>query len=216
MSRRRLVPADAVAPAATTRSVLSALRHATSAAHAETEKHPLLRPLMSPTLQRQQLARILCGFREFFALLEPGVTKELPALLSSTGYRYQPRVPLLVADIRDLAQVPPIEAGLCRDLAVSPSRNLLGVLYVVEGATQGGRVIAPRLARSLGVTASWGARYFHLYQDAQWSRLHSVLAREETICPTEPVIEAALGCFDLLQQVMDRVAPATEEGEHAG
>lgn len=192
------------------RSALDTLRRSTASLHAEIESHALLRPLLSPDISPAQLALLLCGFREFFALLEPGLGARLPPVLSGAGYRYHPRLPLLIADLGDLAETPPVPAGFCADLAGAVPGNLLGTLYVIEGATQGGRLIAPHLLAQLGLGQSRGARYFHLYRQRQWPVLRTVLA-EPADGALEDIVGSAQNTFRLLHRVLDRVQIARQE-----
>ncbi|MDZ7784530.1 MAG: biliverdin-producing heme oxygenase [Halioglobus sp.] len=195
--------------------MLDALRRATSSLHAETENHPLVSPLLASDPTAQQVAWLLCGFREFYALLEPALSSRVPADLAATGYRYHPRLPLLKADIADLVGDAPVPPGLCRDLAFLCPGNPVGILYVVEGATQGGRVIAPALASSLGTGAHRGARFFHLYTRGQWPLLRGFLAsRGSDGC--DEILLAGCATFRLLHRVLDRVYRMRQGYEKAG
>lgn len=185
-------------------SLLPALRRATADLHARTEQHPLVGALLSPALQTEQLAWLLCGFREFYALLEPKLSAGLPSSLLDRGYCYQPRLPLLTADIADLVDKPPAVSGLCRDIPLPALNNPLGILYVVEGATQGGRVIAPALRASLALGPARGARYFHLFQRGQWQIVRQWLATTG-IDGRQDVLASGCDTFTLLHRVLDRV-----------
>lgn len=185
--------------------VLGALREGTAALHAETERHPLLRTLLSPALTTRDLALLLCGFREFFALVEPLVPQRLPAELRCGAYVYYPRLPLLEADLADLTADLPVPPGMCRELAIATPGNILGILYVIEGATQGGRVIAPHLGRHLGFNAHWGARYFHLHRRRQWLPLRALLA-QPGLQDMDGIVSAGRETFRLLHQVLDQIS----------
>ncbi len=160
--------------------LLARLRQATRPVHRELERHPLLRPLLSADLSRRNYVRVLGAFAAFYRDMEPGITAALDALTiqgeTSTPYRYRPRLFVLQQDLDDLdAQQAGVSAPLPRLPALQTPEALLGVLYVLEGATQGGRVIAPRLAQALNLGPAFGARYFHLHEAGQWPHLKRVL-----------------------------------------
>jgi heme oxygenase (biliverdin-IX-beta and delta-forming) len=160
--------------------LLARLRQATRPAHHEMEQHPLLRALLSPDLSRQAYVRVLGAFAAFYRDMEPRLMAALDPLTiqgdTSTPYRYRPRLSVLQQDLDDLdAQPAGVSAPLPRLPPLQTPEALLGVLYVLEGATQGGRVIAPHLAQALNLGPAFGARYFHLYEAGQWPHLKRIL-----------------------------------------
>lgn len=184
-------------------SALAALRAATSALHIATERHPLVRSVLSPSACVGDLVGLYCAFREFHALIEPYLqAASLPASLLRLGYRYRPRLPLLEADLSDLAG--PLWPRQCVNIAAPHWKSPLGLLYVVEGASQGGRVIGPRLTASLGVGPDWGARYFHVRDATQWVILRDWLALEDGGDP-DKLVDAGREAFILLQRAFDQV-----------
>ncbi|WP_440995378.1 biliverdin-producing heme oxygenase [Arhodomonas sp. SL1] len=166
--------------------VLDELRRQTAPAHRRLECHPLLGALLRRELTCDRYTTILGMFYRYYRALEPALAMWAgdPRLLRA-GYRYRPRAPLLREDLSALGRgqgragppkdalpgTPPLDSG---DAA-------LGVLYVIEGATMGGRVIAPRLRETLGVRRERGGSYFHLYEHGDWPVLRDLLeACQET------------------------------------
>ncbi|KQP39473.1 hypothetical protein ASF34_14160 [Methylobacterium sp. Leaf106] len=81
---------------------------------------------------------------------------------------------------------------------------LLGALYVTEGSTLGGQVIAHHLHRSLGAEiASGGCAYYEGYgkrdTGAMWASFRTFLDRSGEEGPPHHVIEGARWTFDALK-----------------
>lgn len=89
----------------------------------------------------------------------------------------------------------------------------LGVLYVVEGSTLGGRIIARELARSVGVTPDDGGRFYASYRDdrgARWTAFKSALDAYGEAHPeaSDDAVRAASDTFDVLRTWMEAPVPA--------
>lgn len=193
----------------------TALRDGTSAEHRALEKHPLLRPLLRPDLEAGQYCSALHPLLHFYRRLEPALVPACTAAViqlgAGNGYCYSPRTPLLIQDLKDMGQRPE-PAPETRPLPdLSTPWRVLGVLYVLEGATQGGRVIAPRLARSLGIDGGTGARYFTIHnrdEGSSWRALTNIL-RGLDKPPQLELIAGARQAFTSLHQHMDAWHQAT-------
>jgi len=153
---------------AKSRDMLSLLRTETRQQHSALEQHPLLCRLLSPGLCREEYGRLLQAFWCFYRRLEPDLMAALPELERQApfvAYGYQSRLPLLEADFYDLllGKPTPIVASNATISHPSPG-EALGILYVLEGASQGGRVIAHRLRKTLGLSGTHGAHYFNQHE----------------------------------------------------
>lgn len=193
-------------------SLLEQLREHTRPAHLALESHPLLQRLLSPRLTESEYGQVLQAFLTFYQRLEPALGPAAAALLKrhpSPDYSYSPRTAVLVDDCRALG-IPfegfvPHPIGLCLD---GGDAQLLGVLYVIEGSTQGGRVIAKHLAQTLGVNEHSGARFFNRHRwDDSWSAFRrwfdtdlADLFQEDFRC----MVEGADRTFDALRAHLDR------------
>ncbi|MEQ8234864.1 MAG: biliverdin-producing heme oxygenase [Gammaproteobacteria bacterium] len=160
--------ADTNAGAGGPDDVLLALRTATAAVHDALEREL---DLLRPDLTLDEYATVLARMAAFYAPLErrihglPDLAAQVPAL---TARR---KLPLLERDLRALAaRGVAWSAGDHVPDALLPCVDAvptaLGCLYVLEGATLGGRVIAPHLARCLGLSATDGAAFHAGYGDA--------------------------------------------------
>lgn len=146
----------------------SQLREQTAAAHRVLDSSPLLSALLSPELSLASYVKILSIFYDFYCDYE-SILLETCADLRFDACARQ-KLPLLEKDARALG------VSFDRSHTDFPSLNLdskakvLGMIYVVEGSTLGGRVIAKHLAKKLGLNAMNGAAYFHNYGSAVASR----------------------------------------------
>lgn len=181
-------------------NLLVDLREGTEAQHRRLEKHPLLLPLMTSTLSLTQYAQVIAGFTGFYESLESRI-KAMSSRIEFPDYRYQVRLPLL---LEDCAALPDCAITPC---TVTPEYSckdqLLGVLYVLEGATQGGRVITPRLHDSLALTANAGARYFNFYQQNSWQKFRAMVEHCQQDCDYSLAVDSAQATFVSLYSHLD-------------
>ena len=86
----------------------------------------------------------------------------------------------------------------------------LGSMYVMEGATLGGRVIAPRVRKQLGLTDdAGGTAYFESYGPAVNARWREFLSTLETAVPVDShdaAVKAACDTFAAMERWL--LAPA--------
>lgn len=170
------------------------LRRATRDVHARIERAlPLLDPGLSPTVYR----RIIERFYGYYASLAR--TSNEPALLR--------KLPLLRADLLALGAV---DAAVprCHDLPeLSNASQVLGMLYVVEGATLGGQIIQRHLASVLALDETNGAAFFVGYGAATGARWNSFGVRVETAAEFDmhACIGAAIATFETLERWIVKV-----------
>lgn len=180
----------------------SRLRDATSVSHRQLERRlGLLDGLTDPAAGRQRFVALLGAFLGFHACWEPAVAACLPG--ETAWLRPRRRQHLIAQDLAALgldaasiAALPecPAAASLCRTPAAA-----WGSVYVLEGSTLGGRVIARHLA-----AAPWcppaGLRYFDPYgadSGRRWKEMLDRLAALPTAAADEAV-DAAQRTFGLL------------------
>jgi heme oxygenase (biliverdin-IX-beta and delta-forming) len=116
------------------------------------------------------------------------------------------KAPLLVADLTALGRSPRELRALPRVDRVprldEPAR-VLGVLYVIEGATLGGKLIEREVAVRLGLDRRTGTAFFGAYgADVahQWRRLGGVVEREAPELDVVVMCAAAADTFDTLDR----------------
>jgi heme oxygenase (biliverdin-IX-beta and delta-forming) len=205
MPVRNPVISNAPAPASPSPpGLLSALRLATAAAHASVERLPAMERLTSAAVTLDDYRGYLCAIARLYGTLEPPLYAALRAGLppamrtgppADLGLR--PKSPALLREL-DAHGLPAPELGegpVPADLS-----SALGSLYVLEGATLGGRVIARHLRRYLGdVIPEGGMLDFHgEATSAVWKGFGAALdalAADGLIDP-ERTVAAALLAFD--------------------
>nr|WP_290652037.1 biliverdin-producing heme oxygenase [Aquisalimonas sp.] len=181
--------------------LLPLLRQATRDVHHRVEQHALLAPLTSARLDRAAYVRVLGAFFGFFRTLEPRLCRLMLPLITGEegGYRYLPRTGELRQDLLDLNASDILEDACPARALASPRLetldHVLGTLYVLEGATQGGRIIAPRVCRALGLDAVQGVRYFHAYTHGQWAAFRALMSARELQHDPEGVVDGARDTF---------------------
>lgn len=181
------------------------LKTGTRALHDEAEAHAAMRALVSETLTPAAYRAHLAALLRFHAALEPALAA-CPGLGEWVGdLEARRKTPALRADLlrlgMDEAEVDQaMEAPGSVPLQMTGPADGLGVLYVTEGATLGGRILARHLADSLGVDADTGAAHFLSYGDdrgAMWKRYREAVDAFGEANPDQAgrVVEAAKATF---------------------
>lgn len=200
-------------------SLLEQLREQTRSAHVALEAQSLLQRLLSSQLTETEYGQLLQSMLAFYQSLESELIPATAALLArypDPNYRYLPRAPLLASDCRAL--------GFDSSAVIHPPTALrldgsgaflLGVLYVIEGSTQGGRLIARHLAHTLGVSENSGASFFNIHRgDNSWMAFRHWFGRD-LAChhqdDIERMIEGANVTFSTLYTHLDQWQALTHE-----
>lgn len=169
-SLKHSVPVSLVSTAAPP-PILSRLRLETQAEHDAIEQ---VLDLMGSSLTLQNYRQRLEQFYGFYAPLEAALQSHgegwALARLNKTAHLRQDLQHLRVV-IEDLP--------LCRQLPqLETQADVLGCLYVLEGATLGGQMITRHVRATLGITPTTGGRFFEGYaQDTakMWQTMRQLL-----------------------------------------
>lgn len=143
--------------------LLARLRVETAVNHAMLEAQL---PLGEAPLSRATYHGLLLRFWGFYAPLERLLLRGPLQPQANFDYRERLKTPKLEQDLYDGGDTPDMlqRAPQCDELPLlSTLPQVLGCLYVIEGATLGGQIIARRLQLSLGSTPGCGARFFSGY-----------------------------------------------------
>lgn len=191
--------------------MLPDLKSATAAHHARVEAAmPSLEEMATPA----GYAASLRALHAFHAVWEPAIWSTPgveDAGLAGAGRR---KLPLLERDLRALG----VEPCALRPAARAPLADAaaaLGALYVLEGATLGGRVIQKRVAGVLGVTPERGGAYYHGYgadTGARWKEFGDALRGYASRTGHGPgMVSGAVACFAALESwlAVPGVLPST-------
>ncbi|TRZ98546.1 MAG: hypothetical protein D4R84_03495 [Rhodocyclaceae bacterium] len=189
------------------------LRTRTHAAHERLNQHPLLEGLTQPGYPLRSYWLVLSACYHFYCAMESLI--ESASEQSKTGFDYVPRRKLgwLHQDLIDSFHIDPEDAFWRPTREFQPIRiedqaDLVGALYVIEGATLGGQVISRHIqAGQLGVSAEHGGRFFHGYGEQTASRWNEFLSVAEQACPDaaqrEKAARAALAVFAEAEAVLN-------------
>ena len=133
-----------------TNGIHERLKQDTQSAHQKLDHHPYLLKLVSDKLCTKSYAEILNA--KWFGLAESNIHQHL--LNVNDIAHIESKQALINKDIMALQS--PIEhtstPSTCALPLASNLHQALGVLYVVEGSTLGGQIIAPRVIKALGRT----------------------------------------------------------------
>lgn len=166
----------------TARDLHAELRRATRDLHRDIDRHPVLAPLAgSATLPEYQQA--LVAMYAVTAPVESRVAEYLEARRLPLDYQPRRRMPKLLKDLEFYGLMPP--DPVWTGPTITTEGELIGSLYVLEGATRGSRYIFGRLTKTLGVSEERGGRFFSGHGDrseSMWQEFWSFAAEH---CPPE-------------------------------
>ena len=200
------------------KGLLAQLREDTREAHDRVEAAPALSCLLSPVLTVDAYVSALQFLRSFQA----GALRRVEGSMSLLPPACRPDPSRLVALDADLAW---FKAPLRRELALSPRleqpEQALGVIYVVEGSSLGGRVIGRAVSQSLGVTDGAGGAFFcgqtaDAARDRWRAFAYNLDKFGETMDPVarRSVIDGAVTAFAALAAFLNNDADVTQVSLH--
>ena len=181
------------------------LRTETAPAHEQLE---CTLDLLSRPLEQDRFTALLVRFHGFHRAWEPALARCLPAELVPG-----PRLPLLEQDLGTLGLGDDIIGAIpsCAQAALLGEHpdTALGSVYVLEGSTLGGRVIARHFSE-----APWwppaGLRYFDPYGDETASRWRQTLTQLAGAGgDADRIVAGAVRTFEILQHWLVPPPPAT-------
>jgi len=190
-------------------TMLMDLKQETSAHHRALEQQMTVLDAGLTLSAYRQLLRAQLGFYEPLERLfcaAPG--------WADIGLDYSPRhkTPRLVRDLQVLGDSSQRIDNLPRCARLVPldtSARLLGCLYVIEGATLGGRIITRHLQAHFGITPASGAAFFDGYgctTGSNWKIFCAVLTdhadRVATAADRQQMLHSAVQTFASLQRWM--------------
>jgi heme oxygenase (biliverdin-IX-beta and delta-forming) len=184
--------------------ILQRLKQATRERHAALEARlPLLQPDLSLAVYRQFMARFLGYYAPLEASLLP-----LP-WWQQLGFTYSDRrkAPRLEQDLLALGACPNSVQCVprCQDLPPLDSLpQLLGCLYVVEGATLGGQIITRHLHTTLGLTPGTGVSFFSGYGATTGSRWKAFCTQLTTLAAAGDAEGALIASANATFSSLDR------------
>lgn len=205
--------------------ILSRLRLETRGEHDAVEQ---VLDLMGSSLSHQSYRQRLEQFYGFYAPLEKAlqshgksladrackaplsdaISSALAARLNKTAHLQQ--------DLHHLG-VPAHVLPLCRDLPpLRTQAEVLGCLYVMEGATLGGRLITQHVRAALGITPATGGSFFQGYGDdtgRMWQGMRQLLVSGSPDTETENnIVTNAIATFACLRSWCETFPETNKNG----
>ena len=194
-------------PEVATSGVLQRLKAATSAEHEAIE---VALDLMAPGLTLRDYHRRLRRYHGFYAPIEPLLAAAADWQHWRLDVTARAKTAWLDTDlaclecselVEDAANALPVCSALPR---LDTAAAAFGCLYVLEGATLGGRVISRHIERELGLNATHGARFFHGYGEqtgSMWKEFRTALSAFADNSPCEDqVVSSAIATFTALRR----------------
>ncbi len=190
------------------------LKTETRPQHEALEAHPRLARLLADDYAVDEYGALLASFAALYAPLEAALAGDA-RLVEAFGYSERWKMPLLTGDLAALDR--PFDALPAGALPPLPTfSHRVGALYVLEGATLGGRVILKHLQRSLGAAAPLA--FYTGYGEATGPRWKEYLERLSALemagaLDADAVVEGAARLFSALESWMtfSAGAPALPE-----
>lgn len=193
------MPASRNIPALSNTSIRTQLKLQTS------DLHRAVEAAVDITAASQSLDAYIQLLKMFWSILQP-LESALAVVLEENLPGYYPerrRSPGLEEDLaylgfdrRDLLP------GL-RPPAIGTLPDALGALYVVEGSTLGGQIIARHLNATLGLGPDTGASFFHGYGEqtgTKWQEYLRILEQHATENNQAQIIGSAQATFERFLQ----------------
>ena len=160
--------------------------------------------LIGPMLRLPQFIRLLGRFHALHRVVEPTLAALLePSLLAGRG-----KLAALEHDLR-VCGADPIDVVTLAGPNLPPLINraaALGALYVIEGSTLGGRVIARHL-RQAHVIPTDAFRYLEIYDGHAGEMWRNVCRALDTVCDPDDAnhsVRSAIAMFEMVHTWMDR------------
>ena len=183
--------------------ILSELRHATTGQHQALEKRiPFF------TTDRFLYSRLIQAYYGFYRQLESQLAP-VAMTIPKLDWLVRGKVPSLEADLYALGlDAAMIEAiPMCRaPLAAGTAAQVLGVLYVLEGATLGGQSLRNGLHARLGIDEYSGCRFFSVYgtsTQVMWRGFLSCLYEVRDPAQRASSVLAAKTTFSAFEEWLD-------------
>ena len=191
--------------AANTRSLAhERLRAATHDVHMRLHRQPSFALLAKGTIDRGSYRSLLCRLYGFHAPLELALVQASNSLGLDVEMARRRRVHLLRDDLTALrmseAEITALP-GITGLAPLNTRDKLMGALYVREGSTLGGRVLARQLDRLLGSNSLHG-RLFLAGDPGEpqlWQRCCSLLEEVAATGNLDETIQAAIATFSALE-----------------
>jgi len=183
--------------------ILQRLRDETSRNHSAIESQM---PVLDPDLPLATYCQLLKRFWGYYAPLEDLLRTEIDIYWPDQEYLCSERAkaPLLEKDLRAFGQSMELLERCTNLPELKTPAQVLGCLYVIEGATLGGQIISKHLLANLGLGPETGAAFFNGYgahSGQQWQSFRSFLtSNAEPMNQDDEIVVSSNDTFKTLGQ----------------
>jgi heme oxygenase (biliverdin-IX-beta and delta-forming) len=180
------------------------LKDETRAAHEALHTHPLLMPLGEGELTLSKYSHALEAFYQFYCHFEQSA-----ASYASTAYVSAPVLHWLEKDFSILDMQPKREKIHCFKTEIRDMADYLGYLYVKQGSTLGGQLIAKHVHKHVNLAPGEEQFFFYGFgkeTGPRWKAFLSYLEEQEKHVNQERVIAAANAVFVDMTAICDAMA----------
>jgi heme oxygenase (biliverdin-IX-beta and delta-forming) len=180
-------------------SILTRLKEQTRARHERTEALLFADKLLTATLSREEYGQLLTIHYRFHQALETALDGQAD-FFADYDREARRKTPWLVADLEQAGLTLPETATQLFENWTG--QQLLGAIYVAEGSTLGGRVIANALRQTPGLSGLT-SRFFGGYGDQtgpRWKTVGTYLTQRANSLDDE-IVNGANQAFDYFGQL---------------
>lgn len=150
-----------------TQTISDRLRAETATAHTQLEELPISKSIISPSVSKEEYTRYLTLMHDVVKDTEVNIAPLLGDIVTDLDNRS--KVLSIEADLEYLdAGKTAFSKPLSEGMLLTPG-FALGIYYVVEGSSLGGRVILKNIKPALNLDENGGAKYFSGYGPATGS-----------------------------------------------
>lgn len=187
------------------------MRNVTHHHHVNLNQHPVLVELIKPHSSLVNYHKVLCAYFYIYQLLENRINLFLKASPCTFDYSERIKLPWIAQDLEFFQLYPSNQKSHTFIATTLPEitsiGHLVGVLYVLEGATLGGQFISGSLFKNHGLHSSQGARFFSGYGERSSLMWQAFVDFSQSIDNNEAQCEAACvsasQTFELFIQTLD-------------
>ncbi|WAC10331.1 biliverdin-producing heme oxygenase [Dyadobacter pollutisoli] len=138
------------------------LRQETAASHQQLEENRLSKAILSPSVSLSDYQAYLSALYAVTIACEDQVFPAISAIIPDLQDRYKSNKIIEDLSFTGMSDVQIDALPVCRFEFSSPS-EALGIMYVIEGSTLGGRILYKHIHETLGFDPERGAAYFWGY-----------------------------------------------------
>ena len=188
---------------------LEKLRSATSQSHIALEALPISSSVMDPDVSDAAYTAYLALMQDVVVQAEAEIFPKITGIITDTGARRKAH--FIAADLKDLGHGGQSASKPFGNTSGFSTAFALGIAYVVEGSSLGGRVILKNINTVLGYDAQRGARYFAGYggqTGSHWKTfLNALVNCEGATGKGDEIIAGANFAFDAISAHFTTNAP---------